>query len=279
MAKQVSLFTLGESTSLPEYDAHRLLASTCFVLGIDPDDPDEEAVCAVVEQGAEAVFARNLAYLEAETRRAGELWKETCLAVPLLESIALKDTLESLRAFPARYQPRFFAHEIPADIDYPLSCPVPESTKGVNYVTAYLEQLKAECLFMQVFDRARCHAVLRAVHPQYGELILNLFEPVVATAVGCALAGCSVRNLTLSDDDRARIKSLLREASPRHMKNFLDEAALTACDQLGFHAAPANSPDVTNNRIRNAVRQVAINLIPRLRAALHHDTLNGVFPS
>ena len=124
LAKQVALYTLGESSSLPEYDAHRLLASACFVLGIDPDDPDPLIVREFATEGVEAAFDRGVRRVEAEATRVSELWREVCLSVPLLESIALKDTLESLRDFKTRYEPRFFAHEIPADIDYPLCFPV-----------------------------------------------------------------------------------------------------------------------------------------------------------
>ena len=143
LAKQVALYTMGESSSLPEYDAHRLLASACFVLGVDPDDPRPDAalVQALATEGPEAVFERAVAQVEREAARTEALWKDACLSAPLLESIALKDTLESLRGFRARYVPRFFAHEVPADIDYPLAQPVPESRQGVAYVNAYLERL------------------------------------------------------------------------------------------------------------------------------------------
>ncbi|MEI3229782.1 MAG: DUF6179 domain-containing protein [Gordonibacter pamelaeae] len=170
LAKQVALYTMGESSSLPEYDAHRLLASACFVLGVDPDDPRSDAalVQALATEGPEAVFERAVAQVEREAARTEALWKDACLSAPLLESIALKDTLESLRGFRTRYVPRFFAHEVPADIDYPLAQPVPESLQGVDYVNAYLERLLMENRFLQRFDVGRCRCLLRAVHPQYG---------------------------------------------------------------------------------------------------------------
>lgn len=76
LAKQVALFTMGESTSIPEYNAHRLLESMCFVLGVDADDPDEAAMRDVLEQGAEEVFARNLHRIEEQTAQVEGLWKD-----------------------------------------------------------------------------------------------------------------------------------------------------------------------------------------------------------
>ena len=73
LSKQAELYTMGESTSLSEYDAHRLLASTCYILGVDPDDADVETMRDVVEQGADAVFSRNLRRVEEQAARVSEL--------------------------------------------------------------------------------------------------------------------------------------------------------------------------------------------------------------
>lgn len=270
LAKQVALFTMGESTSIPEYDAHRLLESVCFVLGVDADDPDEAAMLDVLEQGAEEVFARNLHRIEEQAAQVEGLWKDVCLSMPLLESVALRDTLESLRDFGARYEPRFFAHEIPADIDYPLCRPVPEEIQGVAYVTAYLERLLAECHFLRRCDLGRCQAVLRRVHPAYGELVVNLFEPVATNAVGCALAGGDVRVLRVGEGGRARIARLLADRSAAERRELLVGAADRACDELGLRGSDEEAA-------RELARWAAAGLVPRLDNALRHGSLDGVF--
>lgn len=266
LSKQVELYTMGESTSLPEYDAHRLLASTCYILGVDPDDADVETMRDVVEQGADAVFSRNLRRVEEQAARVSELWTEACLSMPLLESVALKDTLESFRNFAARYEPRFFAHEIPADIDYPLCRPVPETTRGVDYVTTYLERLLIECRFLQRFDLERCTHLLRNVHPEYGELILNLFEPIATNAIGCTLAGCDVRKLYLDDEARARIASALEGLAGARLQRVL----VAAAERTG--AALTVDADT-----QAYLSSLARRLTPRVELALRHHSLSGVF--
>lgn len=270
LAKQVALYAMGESTSIPEYDAYRLLSSTCFVLGVDADDPDKATMLDVLEEGAKAAFSRGIRRIEAETVRVGALLKDIVLSMPLLESVALRDTLKSLRDFPARYEPRFFAHEIPADIDYPLCRTVSESLQGVAYVTTYLERLLAECRFLQLFELERCQAVLRRVHPDYGELIVNLFEPVAINAVGCMLAGCEIRKLQVGKEGRARIARLLAGRSASERRVLLVDAARAACDKLGLR-----DPDV--EAVRASVRHAANGLVPRLDNALRHETLDGIF--
>lgn len=261
---------MGESTSLPEYDAHRLLASACYVLGVDTARLDEGVVVALLEEGVEQAFARKLERIEADAREVSTLWKEVCLNMPLLESTALKDTLESLKDFPTRYSPRFFAHEIPADIDYPLSYPVSETLQGVDYVATYLRRLLLECHFLQCFDVERCQAVLRAIHLSYGELILNVFEPVAINAVGCALAGRTVRTLQIGDADRDGIASLLEDLSAQQKCELLKSAATTACDAVGLRGDTAED-------VRAYVHRLAVNLLPRIDNALRHHALAEVF--
>ncbi|MEG1167498.1 MAG: DUF6179 domain-containing protein [Gordonibacter sp.] len=270
LAKQMSLYTLGESSSLPEYDAHRLLSSTCFVLGVDPADLDIAVMRAICAEGFDVAYERNLHAIEREVGCTETLWKEVCLTTPLLESVALKDTLESLRNFKARYVPRFFAHEIPADIDYPLCHPVNEAVEGVRYVNTYLERLIGENRFLQCFDLERCRSVLHAVHPQYGELIVNLFEPVATNAVGCALAEGEVRALRVGPEDCLRIALLLQGCSATQVRRLLSEAASRACDALGLC-------DGSDGPVRDYVQALAERLVPRVRMALRTDALGGVF--
>lgn len=256
LARQTALYTLGESTSIPAYDAVRLLHSACFVLGVDPNAPDVGRMRELLAEGVPQAFERGVVRLEGEARRAEGLWREVCLAAPQLKSRALRDTLESLRGFARRYDARFFAHEIPADIDYPLSLPVAEDVQGVLYVTAYLERLLAECRFLRLFDVQRCRDILRAVHPEYGELIVNLFEPVAACALGCALAGCPVRPLVAD------------AAASELAHGVLSGAAAKICAELRIQ-------DAETVRL---LHHAAAELAPRAVMALRTGGLSGVFP-
>lgn len=256
LAKRTNLYTMGESSSVPELTAHRLFEAVLFVLGIDPDDLDPHAVHRLLEDGVEETFARNLDAIATETVRAGELWEAAALSTPLLESIALRDTLESLRNFPVQYDYRSFAHEIPSDIDYPLAQPVPEALQGVAYVNEYLTRLGIENAFMQHFDLARMKALLRKVSPEYRELLINLYEPIAVNALGCILAGCDPLALSVSEADRACISEKMTGCSRAAMKTLLEAAAAELCDTLRIE-------DVV---LRDYVRTTAVALRPRIAA-------------
>ena len=209
--------------------------------------------------------------LEAKARRIDGLWEQVALSTPLLESVALKDTLESLRHFSTRYDHRYFAHEIPCDIDYPLAHPVPETMLGVEYVIEYLERLLVENDFMQRFDLARCKALLNAVHPDYRELIINLYEPVAVNALGCALAGKEVRELNVTEDDRAHIAAALAGCSQSAVASKLEDAARAVCSAMG----------IEDERARRYLGRTAQNAVPRIHRFTRSDSrrtsLAGVF--
>lgn len=254
LAKRTALYTMGESSSVPEATAQRLLDSVCFTLGIDKREPDPATVRSLLSQGTGEAMQGAMALVERKANRVDELWEQVALGTPLLESTALKDTLESLREFSVRYDYRFFAHEIPCDIDYPLAHPVPESMLGVDYVTEYLKRLLIENDFMQRFELAACTALLRAVHPAYRELLINLYEPIAINAVGLALAGGDVRCLRATDEDRACIAEVVKGKSAAEVSRLLGEAAADVCEKLG----------ISDEQGRGYLARTAANVRPRL---------------
>lgn len=267
LSRRTSLYTMGESSSVPESIAQRLLASVCFTLGIDREEPDPAAIRRLLAQGIDTAFGEGMALVERKAKRIGGLWEQVALTTPLLESVALKGTLESLREFPARYDYRSFAHEIPSDIDYPLAHPVSESVLGVDYVTEYLERLLIENDFMQRFDLGLCKALLRAVHPAYRELLINLYEPIAVNAVGLALAGVGdVRRLRAADEDRARIAEVVKGKPAAEVSRLLGEAAADVCESLG----------IEDERSRSYLARTAAGVRPRLmRFSKQGDVLAG----
>ncbi|MEG0504307.1 MAG: DUF6179 domain-containing protein [Raoultibacter sp.] len=268
LAKRTSLYTMGESSSVPELTAHRLLASVCFMLGIEGDDLDPEAMHRLVEGDLEATFNQNLECVMREVERTVELWEAAARSTPLLESTALKDTLESLRNFPVQYDYRSFAHEIPSDIDYPLAHPVSETLQGVVYVNEYLTRLLIENNVMQRFDLARCKLLLQEVSPEYCELIINLYEPIAVNAIGLALAGCMVRDLAVSEEARQRIAELCCQKPRRVLEQMLVEAASQVCSEL----------HIDDEQVRDYVCKTAIDLRARIACQVNTKSANAGCP-
>ena len=97
--------------------------------------------------------------------------------------------------------------------------------------------------------------------------MLNLFEPVAANAVGCALAGCDVRGLRLDEAGYVRIADGLAGCAPRVLARKLGDAADAACDDLAVDDGPT----------RASLRRLGEQLAPRVATALRCRSLEGVF--
>lgn len=269
LERRTAMYTMGESTSVPTHVAADLLRSISFVLGIDPARPEipEELLGVDLEDE----FRRRLDALEREVALCEQLLHDAKATKPHIESIALRDTLASIAAFPRVYDFRSMAHEIPVMIDYPLCHPVPEELLGVAYINEYLRRMLVEFDLLRRFAPAACMRVLEHTTPEYADLLVNLYEPVAANVIGRALLSRDPMPLTLSAEERAAIARLLAPLSEAGRRKALHAAALAGCDAMGIEA-----PDA-----REYLASFALELLPRIDVALRQSdpsaALAGVF--
>ena len=179
MAHVCGLYTCGESSSVSEFEAHELAESVLYVLGL-ADGTAEQTIALLSADDVVAVWTRKRTELEARIPQVMELWQRVVATMPLIRNIALRDTLASIGKLPQAYDTFFAAHEVPASIDYPLSRPVLEQLKGLDYVEAWLAQLLAEAQFLARFDVREMTAYLDSWCPDYRGLLINLHDPINA---------------------------------------------------------------------------------------------------
>jgi hypothetical protein len=268
IARRAALYTMGDSSSLPAPVAYDLSRSVCFVLGIDLADSTER-IARLSTLDLEGEFQKGLEAIQAEVERGETLWRQVRHVMPLIHNIALRDTLESIGDFWQRYDPRFFAHEIVCDIDYPLCHPVSESLLGVDYVTEYLRRLLIEGRFIGCFDTSLCEALLERCCPDYRGLLINLYEPIAVNACGLSLIGADPLKLDITTSECAELCSLLAPCGPAAISRLLQEAAYGLCATLHIEQEAAR------DHLTAAMMQVQ----PRLRVALAHDALANLFCS
>lgn len=268
LARQTSLYTMGDSSSVPVETAQELLASILFTL--------DEARKArggpqrlLLTVPADVLLAEGRRRIEAESASARALWQTACLGIPGIESTSLRGTLRGIGRFWERYDARYFAHQIPCAIDYPLSQPVPENTPGIAYLHAYLRRLVAENRILARFNAAAAVRLLGVGAPGYAQLPLNLCEPVTDCAVGLALLGREPSGLSLTGDDRARLAALFEPLPEARARAALKGAAEQLCAGAGFR----------DPFTRAYVADAAQALYPRIQAALAAGDLRGIFPS
>ena len=263
LAHQTALYTMGDSTSVPQKTAEELLESLLYTLGAQESAPDR--IRELMSTDPNAAYTRGVRALEKKTVVGKALWEQVCLNLPDLENQSMQETLRSLEGLWKRYDLRYFAHQIPADIDYQLSCPVPDTLQGVDYVNEYLRRLLAENRFLCRFAPERAARVLRSSCPDYRGLLINLFEPVAVNAVGLVLVGRDPLALEITDADREIIRMRLGSRPG---------PALTA----GAHRL-CGLLEIWDPEERRCLIRLATSLLPRIQAARELGDLSGIFLS
>lgn len=252
LERQVKLYTMDDSSSLPAETVRGLLRSVCFCiethLTLGGEPADNCPLSRLFEEGQRDVWrlAEEAKPLFSEAKRTGSGFG----------SIAYRDTLDAIGTFFHVYDIRFFAHDIPCMIDYPLCHPAPESLEGVRYIGEYLHRLILENRFCGCFRRQDVIRLLTRHHPEYRELVLNLFEPVFTCALGLALLNRNAADLQLDTADCKRIYRLFRPWDDTRTKILLREATNRLCIQFRLW----------DTVMRSYLMQTAEDLSPRLKA-------------
>ena len=262
LCRQARLYA-PDSSSLPSETAAALTESILLTLGADSDP------AILLSENLPERFRQGQRRLRQKTEVTRRLWQAAWATRPEVENYSLLDTLNSLKHFPARYDLRFFSQEIPCDMDYQLSQPVPEALRGVDYVNEWLRRLCLEQNFLNCFEPALVRAVLERSCPDYGGLLINLYEPIAVNALGLALLGNDPRSLSISPPQRQRLEALFESLSAPERDILLTAGAMALCDALNIRSTP----------LCRYVRTTAITLGPRLSAALRAGTLVHIFLS
>ena len=250
LRRQARLYA-PESSSLPTETAAALAESILLTLGADRD-PRVLLATDLPEK-----FRQGQRRLRQKVELTRRLWQTAWATRPEAENRSLLDTLNSLKHFPDRYDLRFFAQEIPCDIDYQLSQPVPETLRGVDYVNEWLRRLCLEQDFLGRFDPALVRAVLDRSCPDYRGLLINLYEPIAVNSLGLALLGDDPRSLTVAPPRRQRLETLFADLPAPEQKRVLTAGAAALCAAL----------DIRSAALRSYVQATALALSPRMAAA------------
>ena len=265
---QAQRYTQGESTSLPRETMDELLASLCYTLGIDPKKGDSALLPLALGDPHER-YAKALDQLRNKTDCARMLAGQLCLSAPALDCISLHSTLRSIVAGLGGYDPRFFAHRVPGDIDYQLMRPVPERVQGVDYILAYLTRLDAELRFLSRLPPHRVLALLDGFAPEWRELVANLYAPVAANALGLAVLGADPCRLHITQAQRDELLLLLGNLPAEIIEERLFAASRAVCRVL----------DLKDESDAALLLSLAIDLAPRVHTACAAGDLSRVFVS
>ena len=208
---QTERYTMGQSTSLREDTTQALLRSICFSLEqLQQAQPERELLGETPEtllrEAAEAV--------RRQTARTRLQYQRACRCLYQEESLSLRETVTGIGTFFRAYDPYFYAAEVPCDIDYQLAHPVPEELLGVAWLRAYLDRLLTEDTVLRRFAPVAVRRVLSAACPDHRELLVNLYEPVAAAALGVTMTEGDLFALDMTAAGQAALTTMLTPMPP-----------------------------------------------------------------
>lgn len=229
LERQALLYTGGDSSSLPLETAARLFESLLFCLEVA-----REAGCPGEDPATLLRAGQRALTREAEAGRA--LLRRVAATAPS-GSASLDATLAGIGHFFRWYDIRFFAHEIPADIDYPLCLPVEEGLRGIRYIGEYLGRLGWENRLLGCFAPDERNRLLDGCRPGWRETLHNLCAPVFASVLGSALVGGALAegdalSLTAAPGRREALEKLFAGRDPEAARELLARGAARACNGL-----------------------------------------------
>ena len=265
-------FTMGDSSSVRVETAGALLQSILFciehqqlVSQDDPSDLNRLLTCSP----AKALYRSGLRAVAEKTEAAKVLLRTAESGAVKLDNLAYHETLKELAVFFKKVDSRFFAHDIPCMIDYPLFAPVPETLKGIDWISAYLTRLCLENDFINRFPVTRVLTLLQAFCRDLREELINLYEPVATNALGLSLLGEDPLLLEISEADRYRLIRLLASVPAEELPSLLSDASQALCSGLGFTDAASQA----------YLCAFAADLAVRLRSPLRSEDLSELFLS
>lgn len=255
---RVRRYTMGDSTSVPVETARRLLEGILYCLDLNRRLPTEDvpATATLKERWRAGVKAA-----KKTAQRAKLLYLQAQRNPPPLVNTAYSDTMESLPAFFAGYDPDFFPQEIPCSFDYPLCQPVSDSLVGAEYMQDYLRRLLAENTLLRALGREALLALYQRYYLDYADLLVNLYLPAAEMVSLCALTGEPVLALLLPPEKLGQASLLLSKLNETEAQKTLADAVICALNDLG----------IKGDFLLHYMKQTANDFLVRLRAAKSAD--------
>lgn len=268
LAKKTERFNGGDSSSIRIEKAQDILASIMFTIGValkaypSPDD----AVSAVKSIGVEAICSEG-------RKRIGTLVKQTRKQHLLLVSHLMQTKnvfysatiVDGINGFFKLYDADFAAHEIHITADYPVY----NKTKrllGIEFIMQYLKQLYFENMFCTHFSHEDIHHLLCGYNERYENLLLNIYEPVLASALGCVLSDAPTDLLEITPKIQSHLYHQFSGKEHIQIEQMLHNALSKLSETLSF-----------SDSLILYVKQGLYQLATSIESAIKSENLERIF--
>lgn len=189
LSKQTDKWNRGENSSIPTEKAIGIMASMMYVIGIQLKTylSFDLAIETIKTVSVESLFEKGLKIINQKVKFSRSLQKKIVKNLLNTENIFYRSTIfEGINGFFKLYRPQFSAHEIHITVDYPIFIGRPK-LDGIEFIEKYLCYVEAENSFCILFSSKDIHHLLCGLTNHYQNVPMNIFEPVLLSALGLVL--------------------------------------------------------------------------------------------
>lgn len=203
LAEQTDKWSNGKSSSIPLEKAQDILTSIIFVIGLELKSYGtyEQAIEALKIEPLKIHFEKGLKIVQRKMTISRHRQKQIVTHLLDTPNVYYRSTIiDGINGFFKLYRPQFSAHEIHITADYPTYMERP-SFRGIEFIEQYLLQIEAENNFCIRFYTQDIHHLLCGITENYCSIPMNLFEPILFSALALALVGRTPKALNLTERD------------------------------------------------------------------------------
>lgn len=237
LTSQIEKYNNGHSSSTRIEVAEGIMQSILYTIGIqlktvpNPVDAVQMLKVTSIEELHQLGRKRIEQKLKA-TKILANIMLENKLDVP--QDIYNATVTEGIKGFFKLYNPNFEAHEIHITADYPVCIPI-GSFVGIEFMQKYIETINYENIFCQYFSSEAIQQLLSGYQDDYQHVVMNIYEKVLTTAIGCKIIGRNARDLTISKIQRDYLVQFLSKQSAEQLKEIIFKAAELLKNELGIN--------------------------------------------
>lgn len=267
LAEQTDKWSRGESSSIPTEKAQDIMTSILFVIGIQLKSyqTPEQAVDILKSEPLKSLFENGLKLVRRKMAVSRHLQKKILDNLLDTPNIYYRSTIaDGINGFFKLYRPQFAAHEIHITADYPVFIGRPE-LEGIEFIEKYLRCIQAENAFCVCFAPQYIHHLLCGLTQDYRSVPLNIFEPVLLSALGLMIQKRNPKRLDLTENDIFSLYRLFSGRSEKEVQSCLKKALFYLNEkmklpQISVQYASLCIPKLTST-ILNAVKMKTLDKV------------------
>ncbi|RYD02165.1 hypothetical protein N752_27320 [Desulforamulus aquiferis] len=272
LAYKCERYNNGESSSIKVDVAESIMKSNLYTIGTYLKSlPDTECAVNELQKGSITdIYQKGRKLVDNKVKAAKHFYKLNQSNKLITKNYTYNATLsdKGIGIFFKAYDPEYEAHEFPASIDYQLCNPVSDLV-GVEFILQYLKNLYLENEFCSKFSAKDIHYLLCGYDESYQELLINIFEQVLTTALGCVLTHRNPEKLAISPKE---IHDLYKDIAG-YATHTLDLLIYQASEKL------IEELNITSSSLRKYIDKSLPRITTNLVHAIKMNNLEKVFVS